>query len=454
MIRIVSDYDGTVTPPPSPAAHGAGPVMTDEVYEQKLAALAARPELQGENVRLPENAGAGIRGGLAVVGVVGLALTALGAVVHSPSHALASFEVGVFTLLAICMGSLFFTMLFQALNAYWPVTLRRQLEHAAGLIWLPLLGMLAVLIIEILSSVFTGDGVLFQWLDKDHQGTTLLAHKAGYLNMGFLLLRFVIYSGIWLFLARSIRAMSLEQDATGDRMLTRVMRRRASWGLLVFALSLAFASFDFLMSLDYRFYSTMWGVYFFAGAAMSALAVTTITFSVLRMTGRLTGVVTDEHYHDLGKLLFAFGACFWGYIGFSQYFLIWYGNIPEESAFFVYRQQGGWQYLSMLLVVGHFAIPFLILISRKTKRNVLIAAVMAAYLLLFQVLDMTWIIRPMAYIDAETAAGPGSWWIDVVAAVGVLALFASMLMREMASSPLIPMKDPRLATALGHKNYV
>ena len=454
MIRILSDYDGTVTAVPSPAAHGVGPVMTDEVYEKQLERLAARPELQGENVRLPENTGASIRNGLAVVGVVGLALTALGAVVHSPSHALASFEVGVFTLLAICMGSLFFMLLFQALNAQWSVTMRRQIEHAAGLIWLPLLGMFAVLVIEILSSVFTGDGVLFQWLDKDHQGTPLLDHKAGYLNIGFMLLRFAIYSGLWLFLARSIRSMSLEQDVTGDRMLTRAMRRRASWGLVVFALTIAFASFDFLMSLDYRFFSTMWGVYFFAGSAMSALAVTTLSFSVLRMTGRLTGVVTDEHYHDLGKLLFTFGVCFWGYIGFSQYFLIWYANIPEETAFYVYRQQGGWQYLSMLLVVGHFAIPFLILISRKTKRNMLFASVMAAYMLLFQVLDMTWIIRPMAYIDAGSAAGPGSWWIDVVANVGVLSLFASLLMRSIVSSPLIPMKEPRLLKALTHKNYV
>jgi hypothetical protein len=122
--------------------------------------------------------------------------------------------VGVFVLLAICLGSLFFTMLFQAMNAYWPVTLRRQMEHAAGLIWLPLLGMLAVIVIELLSSVFTGHGVLFQWLDEN-QGY-LLDHKDGYLNLGFLLVRFVIYGAIWLFLARSILSMSLEQDATGE----------------------------------------------------------------------------------------------------------------------------------------------------------------------------------------------------------------------------------------------
>jgi len=452
VIRITREIDPIVTAQPSPAVHGEGPVMTDDHYEKCLAAIAAEPALQGENVRLPESAGAGLRGGLAVLGVACLALTALGAVVHSPAHALASFEVGVFVLLAICLGSLFFTMLFQAMNAYWPVTLRRQMEHAAGLIWLPLLGMLAVIVIELLSSVFTGHGVLFQWLDENPG--YLLDHKDGYLNLGGLLVRFVIYGAIWLFLARSILSMSLEQDATGSREITRAIRRRASWGLLAFALSVAFASFDFLMSLDYRFYSTMWGVYFFAGAAMSALAVTTITFSVLRLTGRLTGVVTDEHYHDLGKLLFAFGACFWAYIAFSQYFLIWYGNIPEETAFYLYRKQGGWEHLSMILVIGHFIIPFLILISRKVKRNVLFAAVMAAYLLIFQVLDMIWIIRPMAYVNAESPAGPGSWWIDVVAAVGALALFASFMMRSLVSAPLIPMKDPRLGRTLEHKNYV
>ncbi len=452
MIRITRDIDPIVTPQPSPAVHGEGPVVNDDMYEKHLAALAANPALQGENVRLPEGAGAGLRNGLLVAGVVGLALTALGAVVHSPAHALASFEVGVFTVLAICLGSLFFTMLFQAMNAHWAVTLRRQMEHAAGLIWLPLLGMLAVIVIELMSSVFTGHGVLFQWLDENPG--YLLEKKGGYLNLGFMLVRFVIYGAVWLFLARSILSMSLEQDATGSRQLTVAIRRRASWGLLAFALSLAFASFDFLMSLDYRFYSTMWGVYFFAGAGMSALAVTAITFSVLRLTGRLTGVVTDEHYHDLGKLLFAFGACFWAYIAFSQYFLIWYGNIPEETAYYVYRKQGGWEILSAILVVGHFVLPFLILISRQTKRNVLLLAVMAAYLLVFQVLDMTWIIRPMAYVGAEATPGPGSWWIDVVASGGALALFASFLMRAVASAPLIPMKDPRLAKTLEHKNYV
>jgi hypothetical protein len=453
VTRIVKDFDPVVTRQPSPAAHGAGPDMSDDAHEAYLAKLAAEPMLQGENVMLPESAVAGPSRFLKIIGVVCLALTGLGAAVHSPTHALASFEVAVFSVLAVCLGSLFFVMLFQALNAHWPVTIRRQLEHAAGLIWLPLLGLAAVVVIELLSSVFTGNGVLFMWLDDAKQGTFLIEHKGGYLNAGFLLFRFVLYGAIWLFLARSILSMSKEQDATGDRWITAAMRRRGTWGLLVFALSVAFAAFDFLMSLDYRFFSTMWGVYFFAGAAMSALAVTGVVFSVLRLTGRVTGLVTDEHFHDLGKLLFAFGACFWGYIAFSQYFLIWYSNIPEETAYFLYRQQGGWQVLSVLLVVLHFVVPFFILISRKIKRNVLLLGVMSVFLLLLQVLDMTWIIRPMAYVGV-TPPGPVSWWIDVVAVVGVGALFAGFLIRALATSALVPIRDPRLGRCLEHKNYV
>jgi hypothetical protein len=453
VTRIVSDFDPVVSRPPSPAPHGPGPVMTDDRYEKVLGALANHPDLRGENVRLPDNAASGLRRFLAAAGLGGLGLTALGAAIHSPAHALASFEVGVFTVLACCLGSLFFVMVFHALNAHWSVTIRRQLEHAAGLIWLPLLGLGAVLVIELTSSVFTGHGVLFQWLDADKQGTHLIEHKSGYLNAGFLLFRFVLYASLWIFLARSLCSMSREQDATGDRALSIAMRRRSTWGLLVFALSVAFASFDFLMSLDYRFYSTMWGVYFFAGSAMSSLAVCAIVLSVLRLTGRLTSVVTDEHFHDLGKLLFAFGACFWAYIAFSQFFLIWYSNIPEETAYFVYRRSGGWEVLSMVLVIAHFVVPFLLLMSRKVKRSLILLPLMGAYLLVMQVLDLTWIIRPMAYARA-IPAGPTSWWLDVVASAGCLALFGALLIGAIRSAPLIPMKDPRLLKSLEHKNYV
>jgi hypothetical protein len=453
VTRIVSDFDPVVTPQPSPAVHGQGPVVTDDHYEQILGALAAHPDLQGENVRLGERAGSGLRRFLAAAGVAGLALTVLGAFVHSPAHALASFEVGLFTVLACCLGSLFFVMVFHATNTHWATTIRRPLEHAAGLIWLPLLGMAAVIVIELLSSVFTGHGVLFQWLSAEERGNHLLQMKGGYLSIGFMLFRFVIYGGLWLFLARSLGSMSREQDVTGDRKLTVAMRRRSTWGILVFALSVAFASFDFLMSLDYRFYSTMWGVYFFAGSAMTGLAVCAIVVSCLRLTGRLTGVVTDEHYHDLGKLVFAFGACFWGYIAFSQYFLIWYSNIPEETAYFNFRKSGGWEHLSTILVIGHFIVPFFLLISRKVKRNVVLLALMAGYLIVMQVLDMTWIIRPMAYAESSPA-GPTSWWLDVVASAGALALFGSLLIGAIRSAPLVPIKDPRLLKSLEHHNYV
>ena len=453
MIRITSDYDPTVTAQPAPAVHGVGPEMTDDQYERYLAKLASNEDLKGENVRLPAGAGAGLSRGLLALGIVLLALTLFGAFVHTPAHALASFEVGVFTVLACCLGSLFHVMLFQALNAYWPVTIRRQLENAAGLIWLPLLGMAVVVLIELFSSVTAGHGVLFRWLDTGARESHLLEHKGGYLSLGFLLFRFVIYAVLWLFLARSMVSMSREQDATGDRMLTSAMRRRGTLGLLIFALSVAFASFDFLMSLDYRFFSTMWGVYFFAGSALSGVALCAVVCSVLRLTGRLTNVVGDEHFHDLGKLLFAFGACFWAYIAFSQYFLIWYGNLPEETAYFIYRKSGGWEYVSMLLVVAHFIVPFFLLISRKTKRNALLLGLMGAYVLATQILDMIWIIRPMAGAR-DAAISPVSWWLDVVAIGGVLALFAGLLIREIGSTALIPIKDPRLQRCLDHKNYV
>jgi hypothetical protein len=225
--------------------------------------------------------------------------------------------------------------------------------------------------------------------------------------------------------------------------------------MLLFALSTAFASFDWLMSLDFTFFSTMWGVYYFAGAAYSSVAVTAVILAMLRRSGKLEGAVTKEHFHDLGKLLFTF-TVFWAYIGFSQYFLIWYSNIPEESAYYVIRNQNGWENTAFILSIGHFIAPFFILLIRRVKESTLGLAVMALWMLLMIALDLVWNIRPMVYAGAASAANPGpvGWWLDAVGFVGPMAIFAGLLVRRVAAGPRVAIKDPRLVEALAHKNYV
>lgn len=454
-IRIEKGYDGTVTPPPPRATHGEGPVVTDDSWQAHLDALAKRPELADDNVRLSESSATGLSGLLVVIGLAGLALTLLGVFVHNPGHALAAFYVGTFTALACSLGALFMLMVFHALDAYWPTTLRRQFENIASMVWVPLVGMFIIVVVEL-----AGRGVLMTWLDPKLDGTFLIDHKAGYLNGPFFLIRFFVYAGVWLFLARSLASMSREQDSTGDRRLSRKMRFRSTIGLLLFAMTVPFAAFDFLMSLDYRFFSTMWGVYYFGSCALAGVSLVAVVTASLRVFGRLTGVVTEEHFHDLGKLVFAF-TVFWAYIAFSQFFLIWYSNIPEETMYFIYRRQGGifdgnWMTLSALLVVAHFVVPFFLLITRKTKRSTLGLGAMAAFMLVVTVFDLVWIVRPMVYVAGAERGDPSpiSWWLDVAAVVGVLGVFGGLLVRKIASGPLVPLRDPRLEQCLGHKNYV
>ena len=450
-VEIVSGWDGTVTPQPEPASHGAGPVVDDAAYQRYLDALAASPLLTDENVRLNKGEVAGVRRVLGGVGLVGLGATVLGVFALNPAHALAAFEVGVFTALACCLGALFHVMLLHSLNASWAATVRRQLENIASLIWLPLVGMLIIAGVEL-----SVGGVLFQWLRPENSGNFLLEHKSGYLNPRGFALRLVVYAGIWLVLATTLYRRSVDQDVTGDRWQSRRNRRLSGLGLLLFALTTAFATFDFLMSMDFRFFSTMWGVYYFAGAAMSAVALAAVVLAALRTFGKLNGVVTEEHFHDLGKILFTF-VVFWTYISFSQYFLIWYGNIPEETAWFLYRKDGGWNTLFLLLIVGHFVVPLLILISRKIKRSTLGLGVFGVMLLVMQVFDMVYVIRPMVYINqpwAPDPVGPAGWWLDVAGLLGVAGVFGYFLVDRMTQAPLIPTKDPRLGHALEHKNYV
>lgn len=435
--------------------------LTAEQYREQLESARRHPALAEDNINLPAGSGAALSRVLIGLGVVGLALTLLGAFVVNVKHALAAYQVGVMSVLAIALGSLFFIMIFHLVNAGWHATIKRQWEHLFSMLPLCVLLVLPVLVIEVVRAVLAGPNnevhgaLLFEWLNPALAGTFLIDHKAGYLNAPFWLIRFALYAAIWIFLAQRLYSLSKQQDLTGDRWLTQKARFMSGWGTLALALTTSFAAFDWMMSMDYRFFSTMWGVYYFAGSAGASVAALVIVLAVLRGLGRLTGAVTDQHFRDLGKFLFAFSV-FWAYIGFGQYFLIWYANIPEETAYYLRRSTGGWEGLSVLLVLGHFVVPFVLLLFKPVKHSTLGLALVAGWLILMHTLDMVWIIRPMVYI-ADWAAfdpGPAGWWLDIAAGVGVFALFAGVLVRKIASGPLVGTKDPYIGEALKHKNYV
>lgn len=430
-------------------------IVTDEAFRQRLRSVSDRPDMADDNVRL--TTGSVGRLGTTLTGI-GLGLLILGALAAAGMaggdgagwrHGLASYQVGVMSVLAIALGSLFWVMVFELTNAGWHVTVKRQWQNIAGQLPLVIGLLLPFVAIEI-----AGQGILLSWLDPELQSTYLIGKKAPYLNAPFFVLRLVIYFGIWIYLSSRFLKNGREQDATGDRWLSQKVRFMSGWGLLVFALSTTFAAFDLMMSMDYRFFSTMWGVYYFAGGAGASIATLILVLSLLKRGGKLKGgVCTQEHMADLGKLLFAFSV-FWAYIAYSQYFLIWYSNIPEETAWFLHRKEGGWETLGVLMILGRFIIPFLLLLFRPIKRNKYTLPFMAGWVLFFHLLDIVYIIRPMVYINDFAGMAPGirGWAIDVLLIGGVWALFAGGIARLMTKGPLIPVKDPRLPEALSHKN--
>ena len=415
----------------------------------------ALPVLNEENIRLP---GAGMVSnvlvGAGVIGLVGGLVAGVAGVVDM-RHAKISLLVGIMATLAPSVGGLFFTMIFHLTNAGWCATVRRQFENLMVSMWVP--GLLVVLFMA--SELALPGQAASSWLSSHNtlDGTEhLFVHKKAFLNPGFVALRLLMYVVILGFLVRMLWHYSTEQDRTGDKWLTNRARFMSAWGLPVTALTTTFFAFDWMMALtDYHFYSTMWGVYFFAGSAFSVFASVILVLALLKRLGKLgEGVVTEEHLHDLSKLLFGF-TVFWGYIAFGQYFLIWYSNIPEETAWFVHRKTA-YPNLTMFLAVGHFIIPFYILLWRPIRRNWTLISVMAGWALLMHLLDVYWILRPAVYTGPlleghESAAG---YVVDVVAIGGAIALFIGLVMKRIATGPLVATSDPRLSEAMHHRNYV
>jgi len=240
---------------------------------------------------------------------------------------------------------------------------------------------------------------------------------------------------------------SVRQDASGDKRLTLSMEATSTAALILFAFTVTFFAFDFLMSLTPHWASTIFGVYFFAGCILGFFALMTILALSVQRAGLLLQAITVEHYHDLGKLIFAF-TVFWAYIGFSQYMLMWYANLPEETFWYAARQTGSWTYWSLLLLFGHFIVPFLALLSRNAKRRKPLLAIGACWMLAMQWADVYWIVMP--------AKSPGRVplsLIDLALLIGMGGVFFAFVVHRLSAASLIPTQDPRLAESLGFENF-
>ena len=315
-----------------------------------------------------------------------------------------------------------------------------------------------------------GSHHIFEWTHKDVVAADpMLTAKASYLNETAARLRYAIYLVIWSFIAITFYRLSTRSDTAGKKEVIENAHKQRFWSaisLLAFAMTATFGAFDWLMSLDPHWFSTIFGVYFFAGAALSLNSLLVIIIWLLQRSGYLRGVVTSEHYHDLGKFMFGF-TVFWTYIAFSQYFLIWYANIPEETHWFAYRGHGDWLVLSLVVVFGRFVLPFFGLLRRGHKRNANILILFAVFIVAMEFVDMFWLTQPAyAHHLAEHYKGLNDFEMwhyyenyvsitmqDLGAFLGASGVFLAVFGWALRRNALVPIKDPRLQESLNHENF-
>ncbi len=377
-----------------------------------------------------------LAGTLAAVGLAGFAAAAWMATTDPSARARLwpAYLVQLAFFLSLALGGLFFVMVTHLSRAGWSVTLRRMAEVAATP--LALLGVLAL-------PVILARHELYEWSHAARLARDpLLAHKAAYLDPSFFLARLLIYFAVWIGLSRYFLWRSSQQDRDADPRRTLEMEAASAPGLVAFGLTVTFAAFDWLMSLRPHWYSTIFGVYYFAGCAVGAFALLIVASYLFQRSGRLQGWVTLEHYHDLGKFLFGF-IVFWAYIAFSQYMLIWYANLPEETVWYYVRQRHGWLWVSLALIFGHFFVPFLWLMSRHPKRRPAALFAAALWALVFHWLDIYWLVMPE--FEPERAAVQG---VDAALLVGFAGLYAATVLVHLRGRALVPVGDPRLGESL------
>ena len=350
--------------------------------------------------------------------------------------------------LSIALGCMFIVLIKHLVRAEWIVVLRRIPEAAS--VSFPLL---AILSIPILMSLFDAHGPYHHWTAEgiDDPASShydeILAGKVAYLNVPFFLIRIGLYFVAWTFVSSRLWRLSVLQDVTGDPAISVRLRYLSAWGLPVCAITTAFAGFDLLMTLDPHWFSTIFGVYFFSGAFLSAFCFTTLSAAGLQRIGMLRNVVTAEHYHDLGKLMFGF-VVFWAYIAFSQYMLIWYGGIPEETAWFKYRLQNGWEVHSGILLFGHFIVPFLVLLPRAVKRFSAPLSIIAVWLLGMQWFDLHWQAMPVLHKDYAQLH-----WLDLSCWIGLLCIFSGAFLWRLSRHAVVCEGDPQLDKSLHFQNH-
>lgn len=349
----------------------------------------------------------------------------------------ASYLVAFLFVTSVSLGGLFFVLIQHLVRAGWSVVLRRLAEFlAATAPWLTLLSL------PIVVPLFLGAHSLFEWNDPHLIETdALIRHKRAWLNPTFFAIRTMIYFGVWSFFSRFLLSRSRMQDQSGDPGLTSQMQSVAPVGMLLFALTANFFAFDFMMSVAPHWFSAIYGIYYFSGSVVASLAAMILLAQWLQKQQVIGSELTTDHFHDLGKLLFGFNF-FWGYIAFSQYVLIWYANIPEETVWLIKRQEDGWAWISLALLFGHLFLPFFGIMSRSSRRNAGSLLFWSSWLLVMHWLDLYWNVMP------EFSLSPWPGLTDLLLLLGLSCLFGAGFIRTASHHSFVAVRDPRLQESL------
>ncbi len=371
-----------------------------------------------------------------VVGFGGLIVSAFG-LFNNADQFFHSYLVAFLFWLSIGLGALFFTLINNISGSIWNIVLRRIHET--------IMAVLPIFIVLFLPLLF-GIPNLFNWSNPEVVAAdVLLSGKSGFLNVPFFIIRSGIYLFSWAFLSRKLYQLSIKQD-NGSTAIIHRLKRISAPSIFLFALTVSFAAFDWIMALDANWYSTIFGVYFFSGSFVAALTSLTIITFYIQKKGYLTDLITTEHYHDLGRLIFGF-VVFWAYIAGSQYFLIWYGNIPEETVWFLHRWEGSWKIFSMFLILIHLVIPFLVLIFRTAKRNPLILVIISLLILIGHYADLYWQVMPNLHHHNVHLS-----WLDLSTMVGLGGICIGLFWGKIGRAKLVPINDPRLSESINIGN--
>ena len=397
-----------------------------------------------------------------MVGIAGILVTLVGGFFSGTKVLAMSWLVGVSFWIALAIGALLLVMIHHIFDASWSVVLRRQYEHVITA-FVPL----AVLFAPLVVWSWIDRDIIWSWMDLTHplhggHGTIaddpLYVKKAAFLNINMFTAMTVGFFVVWIWLSARLRKASFSQDADGDLRWTRMNRVTAAMGIPLTALALTFAAIYWFKSLEYHWFSTMYGVWFFANCARGALSIGVLIMLWLYARGDFKGILNTNHLHSIGQLVFAF-TVFWAYVTFSQYFLIWNANVPEETFWYNIRElnvdgtPNQWKYVGIIAILfGHFFVPFLFLLSYKNKVTHSRIRFIALWILGVILIDLCYNALPALKVDHGNAVPFFStsllWTITAMIGVGGVCIWSYL--RSLPTTKLIPIRDPRIQECLTH----